>query len=404
MRGHLEVVLKRLGGQSKATLSEAWHCLFVEMLQEKPQDPKRKRSSCDHDVTMVQLKGALENWMGSSRDLTKLLSDLSEDWKAIPKASLVKKYLGLFKHLGQVCPSLLPPPTLLALAIEKLDRCNFSGKAQNKWASDMGGLIRCQASKMRRLEPMETRKSMYRFFTQEEVGECEVICKALGFTPLMPQGQQQQQQQQQPQLDQCHQQGPPQSVPTQGIASSSSSSPNVPTQGHASSSASSSQQMVCCTPKVSTTSNKKLQQSPDLMSSFGAMSDWLDTLQDMVKYEKNIEEKPQEMGLLEKVKARCHVQIAPTVGAQKQVAMEVRNEKKEKNEKNKKEKPKKETTKESQKGKVLKKLASKRTPLKMDIKNRKSRAWHQKHAEFLRLGFSEDEAKEAGRDAAAKVV
>ena len=120
-----------------------------------PRGTKKPRSVTDHSASPPALLGALQAWLGGSKDLSRVLGDLTEDWKGYPKADQLMKHLPLAKAVALKCPSLLPRPKNFQRALEKLDAehgpVNFTGKDRTKWADDIGGIMRSLFSKYRRL-------------------------------------------------------------------------------------------------------------------------------------------------------------------------------------------------------------------------------------------------------------
>ena len=146
---------------------------------------KKPRASCDKQFSVSDCMNLLHEYLGASRDLSSHLSNLQEDWKSAPKPELLLPFLPFAVLLSKKCPSLLPQPSTMQLALKKLDEqhgpVNFSGVNREDWSNAMSGKLRAMLAKYRRvcLED-DTRKRFMHKLSGMEKKNMEELMAAMG--------------------------------------------------------------------------------------------------------------------------------------------------------------------------------------------------------------------------------
>ena len=157
-----------------------WSPFIVSAMTDQTDQAKaRKRSKCDHGVTVQQCMDVLHAWLGTSRDLASRLAKTDEKWKTVPHHSQIAAYSDLMLLLADISPTILLPPTVCRNAILSLEQekgpVNFSGKKLEDFADEYSGRLRCLCSKFRRLENTIDRNRLYRHLTVAQQDEVEQV-------------------------------------------------------------------------------------------------------------------------------------------------------------------------------------------------------------------------------------
>ena len=111
------------------------------------------------DITVGGITRVIREWCErrGSRDIEKHLKLLAPPdctWKTAPNARALASVSDLFALLFDIAPNTLLPPNMTKQSLKKEHenaRLNFGNKSDDDWAYDMGGYIRCGASKFREL-------------------------------------------------------------------------------------------------------------------------------------------------------------------------------------------------------------------------------------------------------------
>ena len=133
----------------------------------------RARRKPSPDIAVMDLVNVFLAWLEGGKDMHARLKDLPSSWKEGPKGQELAKHAELFASLAKVCPSLMIPTKKLTIALLALDRdhgpMNYSSCSSQLWADDLGGRIRCMASKFRdcQEEPARSR-IMNRLTTKQQ--------------------------------------------------------------------------------------------------------------------------------------------------------------------------------------------------------------------------------------------
>jgi hypothetical protein len=111
------------------------------------------------DITVSSIIRVIREWCErrGSRDVEKhlrLLLPPDCTWKTAPSARALAATADLYGLLFDIAPNTLLPPNMTKMALKKEHenaRLNFGNKSDDDWSYDMGGCIRCGASKFREL-------------------------------------------------------------------------------------------------------------------------------------------------------------------------------------------------------------------------------------------------------------